>query len=71
MGRKGKLFRLFADQFELVEIEDQEYEENIVVEASNDAVDRGRTEISLHAFEGNINSSTLRVEGFIKCQSVS
>lgn len=36
-----------------------------------DTISRDRSEISLHAFEGNISSSTIRVMGLIKCQFVS
>lgn len=74
VGRKGRLFRMSADETEFVEIEEQEEGEHDTIKEDEevaDIVQSERTEISLHAFEGYINSSTIRVEGFVKCQAIS
>lgn len=72
---KGRIFRLSADQscfWEIekeneveAEIEESEEEENIQI------IQGDQTEISLCAFEGHINSNTIRSDRFIKCQCIS
>lgn len=69
-SRQGKLFRLLADQYFLEEVEDQEILE-VNDENASTLVKGVQTEISLHAFEGHINSNTIRLNGLISNKYVS
>lgn len=72
---KGRFFRLAADESCLIEVFDREdeEEESVLVDSPPAVLipNEGQTEISYHAFEGHISSNTIRLEGFVKCQSIS
>lgn len=68
---KGKIFRMVADESCFWEVEEESHEEEICEEATEDIVQGDPTEISFHAFEGHINSHTIRLNEYIKCQFVS
>lgn len=66
---KGKMFRLSADESCLWEVEDtEEHQDEEEIEV---IIPEGQTKISFHAFEGHINANTIRLDGYIKFQSVS
>lgn len=52
-------------------IEDEEIDENSEEEEKIEVIQSHQTEISLCAFEGHINSNTIRLDEFIKCQCIS
>lgn len=71
---KGRIFKLSADEFSFWEVEndiEDHGEEDQDQEVSTDPIPIGQTEISFHAFEGHISGNTIRLDGYIKCLSVS
>lgn len=65
---KGKMFMLSAEESYLLEMEEQEEIINMEEELEEIPIIRSNeapTGISMHAFEGHMNPSTIRLEGFI------